>query len=54
MLRMYLPIAFGVLFLGWTLYHGLIRRDLPKRRHELFLGLCFLALWGAIYGWVLS
>jgi hypothetical protein len=54
MLRFYMPVAFGILFLAWVAYHGLVRRDLRRHLHSFFLGLSFFTLWGLIYWWIFS
>lgn len=49
MLRVYLPVAFIVLFAGWVLYRLLIKKDLRQNLNSLYAGLFFIALWGLVY-----
>lgn len=49
MYRLYIPIAFVVLFLGWFLYRLLITKDIKKHLNELYMGLIFMGVWALIY-----
>ncbi|MBK6834590.1 MAG: hypothetical protein IPG89_10060 [Bacteroidetes bacterium] len=49
MLRIYIPIAFLAVFLGWVIYRLFIKRDLKKQVNNLMLGGFFFGVWGLIY-----
>jgi len=49
MLRIYIPIALIILFIFWTLYRLLIKKDLKSNMNNLYFGLFFIGLWGLIY-----
>ena len=54
MLRIYLPIAFAVLFILWILFRLIVKRDLKKHANTVYLGLFFGVVWAVIYFFVLS
>jgi beta-lactamase class A/beta-lactamase class A VEB len=54
MLRIYLPIAFAILFVLWILYRMLVKRDLKKHLNTVYLGLLFGVVWVVIYFFVLT
>jgi uncharacterized membrane protein len=43
-----------IAFLGWVLYHFLIKKNLKQQRNELFGGLVFIGLWIVIYALVVN
>ena len=49
MFRLYIPIAFLVIFIAWLLYSWLIKKDLRKNLNTVFLGLFFIGIWAVIY-----
>lgn len=49
MLRIYIPIAFILLFICWVFYRILIRKDLRENYNTLFIGLFFISIWTLIY-----
>ncbi len=53
MLRMYLPIGFFIVFMGWFLYRLLIKKDLKRNLNILYVGLTFIGIWGLIYYFLL-
>ncbi|MDP4630703.1 MAG: class A beta-lactamase, subclass A2 [Flavobacteriales bacterium] len=54
MLRIYLPIAFAVLFILWVLFQLIVKRDLKKHLNTVYLGLFFGVVWAVIYFFVLT
>jgi beta-lactamase class A len=54
MLRIYLPIAFAVLFILWVLFRLIVKRDLKKHLNTVYLGLFFGVVWAVIYFFVLT
>lgn len=38
-----------IVFVGWVLYHFLVKKDLKNHRNELYGGLVFIGLWVVIY-----
>jgi len=54
MLRIYLPIAFAILFVLWILYRMLVKRDLKKQLNTVYLGLFFGVVWTVIYYFLLA
>lgn len=51
---MYGLIAPGlaIVFVGWLIYHGLIKKDIRKHRNEAYGGLIILGVWVVIYFWL--
>lgn len=49
MLRLYIPIAFVVLFIGWFLFRLLIKKDIKKNLNTVYLGLFFISIWAIMY-----
>ncbi|MCE3278909.1 MAG: hypothetical protein K0S44_1100 [Bacteroidetes bacterium] len=49
MLRLYMPLAFLVLFIGWILYRLLVKRDLKKNLNGVYMGLFFIEVWSVIF-----
>ena len=47
--RMILTVVFAIIFLGWILYHLIIKRDLMKQKNNLYAGLFFIAVWAVIF-----
>jgi hypothetical protein len=41
-MKIYLPLAFLVLFFGWILYRILIKKDMKKNLNSLYLGVDLL------------
>jgi hypothetical protein len=54
MFRLYIPLVFFVVFFGWFLYSLLIKKDIKKNLHTLFLGLFFAGIWAVIFLFVLK
>ncbi len=54
MLRIYMPIAFLIFFLGWILYRLVIKKDLKKNLNSMYLGLFFIGVWALIYFFMLK
>lgn len=52
--RLFLAIAFVLLFLAWVLYRLLIKKDLKQNLNTLFLGLFFIGVWALIYWYLLE
>ncbi|MGL2967129.1 hypothetical protein [Flavobacterium sp. XGLA_31] len=51
-MRLYMPLIFIVLFVGWALYHLLVKKDLHRYKTEAYAGLFFILVWGLIYYWI--
>ncbi len=54
MLRIYLPIAFAVLFILWILFRLIVKRDLKKHLNTVYLGLFFGVVWAVIYFFIFT
>jgi beta-lactamase class A/beta-lactamase class A VEB len=54
MTRIYLPIAFAVLFILWILFRLIVKRDLKKHLNTVYLGLFFGVVWAVIYFFVFT
>ncbi|MDB5152688.1 MAG: hypothetical protein JWR54_1439 [Mucilaginibacter sp.] len=48
-MRIFTPIIFAIIFLGWVLYRDFIRKDIKKYKNEIFAGCFFIAIWAVIY-----
>lgn len=48
-LRIYIPLALIALFILWALYRLLIKKDLRNNMPTVYTGLFFIAVWAAIY-----
>jgi hypothetical protein len=48
-MRIFAPLIFIILFLGWLLYHTFIKKDIKKYRNEVFGGFFFTGVWIVIY-----
>ncbi len=53
-MRVYLPIAFLIFFVGWILYRLFIKRDLKEHLDYLYFGLLFIGIWMLIYLMILT
>jgi hypothetical protein len=54
MLRLFIPLVFVVLFAIWLLYRLIIKKDLMKQLHTVYLGLFFVGIWIVMYCLVLK
>lgn len=54
MLRIYMPIAFLIFFVGWILYRLVIKKDLKENLNSLYLGLVFISIWVLIYFFIVK
>ncbi|MES2630201.1 MAG: hypothetical protein V4616_14660 [Bacteroidota bacterium] len=52
--RITFPLVFLVLFIGWILFHLVVRKDLRKQKNTLYFGLFFFGVWGLIYSFLLD
>lgn len=49
-MRIFLPIVLTLLFLGYLLYLGLIKKSLKSNRFQVvYPGLFFISIWAVIY-----
>ena len=48
-MRVFAPIVFAALFLGWLLYRIFIAKDVKKYKNEVFGGFFFIVVWLVIY-----
>ncbi len=53
-MRIFAGLIFIVLFIGWALYHLLIKKDLKQHKGDLYAGLFFMGVWGVLYYWILE
>jgi len=49
MIRVTIPIALMLVFIGWTAYHIFIKKDFKTQINNFSLGIFFFAVWGLIY-----
>jgi len=54
MFRLYLPILFFAVFIGWILYRLLIKKDLKQNLNTMYIGLAFTGVWVLIYCFLLK
>ncbi|MFN8326481.1 hypothetical protein [Flavobacterium sp.] len=54
MYRIYIPIVFFVIFLGWALFRLLIKKDLKRNLGGLYIGLTFIGVWIVIYYFLMN
>ena len=54
MLRIYMPIAFLIFFIGWILYRFVLKKDLKENLNSLYLGLFFIVIWVLIYFFIVE
>ncbi len=54
MLRVYIPIIFFAVFIGWILYRLLVKKDLKQNLTTLYIGLAFTVIWILIYYFLLK
>lgn len=54
MLRVYIPIIFFAVFIGWILYRLLVKKDLKQNLTTLYIGLTFTVIWILIYYFLLK
>ncbi|WCT11444.1 hypothetical protein [Mucilaginibacter jinjuensis] len=43
------PPIMTALFIGWILYHLIIKKDAKKYRNDILGGLMFISVWAVIY-----
>lgn len=51
-LKIFMPIAFLVVFIGWVLYRLVIKKDLKQNLNSLYAGLFFVGVWALLYFFV--
>jgi len=49
MLRIYIPIAFVLVFFAWIAYRAFIKRELRSQMVNVYAGFAFIGIWAAIY-----
>jgi len=54
MLRIFMPIVFLLVFIGWIAYQGLVKKDLSKQLNNLYAGVAFIGVWAVVYFVVLK
>lgn len=52
-MRLYGGILILIVFIGWVLYRGLIKRDLKKHMELFYMGTFFIGVWAIIYSLML-
>lgn len=53
MLRMFLPLAFALIFAAWIILR-LVKKDLKQHLSTLYVGLLFAVVWLLIYFYILK
>ena len=53
-MRVFIPLIFLIVFLGWAGYRALIKRDLLRHKDEIFTSLFFFGIWAVIYYYWIS
>lgn len=54
MLFSVIPIGLIAVFIGYVFYLLLIKKDMEKLKSVLLPGIFFVAVWAAIYFWLLK
>lgn len=54
MLRIILPLAFGILFLAWICYQLFVKKALKQHLEVLYIGLSFVLIWGVLFFFLLN
>ena len=49
MLRIFLPLTFGMLFLAWICYQLFVKKALKQHLEVLYIGLSFVLIWGVLF-----
>lgn len=49
MFRIYLPMAFLVIFIIWVLHRLFVKQDLKQQLNNVYFGFFFFSIWGLIY-----
>lgn len=52
MLRLYIPIALVLLWLGYLIYLFLVKKDRKRTLSFLYPGLLFIGIWLALFWWL--
>lgn len=50
--RIAMVIGLTALFIGWSLYRLLVKRDLNKHKGTLAVGGLFIGIWGLLCWWL--
>lgn len=48
-MKVFIPLIFLFMFLGWAGYRALFKRDLLKYKNEIYTSLFFFGVWAVIY-----
>jgi len=54
MSRVVMVIGLVIVFIGWILYHLIIKKDLNKNLNNLYLGLSFIGVWALLYFFIVE
>ncbi len=54
MFRLFIPIAFVIVFICWILYRILIKKDIKQNLNTVYLGLFFIVIWSLMYVFILK
>ena len=54
MSRVVMAIGLVIAFIGWILYHLVIKKDLKKNLNNLYLGLFFIGVWAVLYFFIVE
>jgi high-affinity Fe2+/Pb2+ permease len=54
MSRVVMVIGLVIAYIGWILYHLLIKKDLKKNLNNVYLGLFFIVVWVLFYFFVVD
>jgi uncharacterized BrkB/YihY/UPF0761 family membrane protein len=52
-MRLFLIPLLAIIFLGWIIYHWLVKKDIKKHKDDIIGGCLFFAAWIIIYIWIL-
>jgi hypothetical protein len=53
-MRLFFAPVMALLFIGWILYHWLIKKDIKQHKDDILGGCLFFLAWALIYWWILS
>lgn len=54
MSRVGMVIGLIIAYIGWILYHLIIKKDLKKNLNNLYLGLFFIGIWVLFYFFIID
>lgn len=51
-MRIFAAPIMAVIFLGWVLYITFVTKTYKKHKNEIFAGFFFIAIWAALFAWM--